>query len=476
MRAIHLLIGLMQAKRPPMPATPPDSARGSGSEPKWNLIATLLVLLSTALELGIREAFYRVSSEAPSLLLVAVLALLALAMGWRFLRADGDSLTRRAGGRVMMLAAFFVWWRLTGMYRPSGALLWGCLLLLVVGFVTALRLDASRWATLSRVLTVGVVIFVLSQPLLAFLRASDLQWPPPAPAGGGLAGQPVPQTTVVVLLDELSAKAAGPIAEAMARSGYPVVQRAIKPSGDATGKVVPSLFTGREFKESKPCSWHAVCSDSEVLDLDRIKVSRPDIDIVGFYFPYCAIKGLRSCNVVSPMSPYLDMARWHCAAQRRSEWLTRFDGEAERLRCAEQIGRVWATLGEGVESAIWNAPAWTRGGVLYAHVPLPHPPGVGSEGSLELHYRANIAKAAQLIGAMAERLASQKRPFSLVVFSDHPLRPYWCQSMQYRQSCPPSAELLDDRVPLFATGVVDPAFGSIRSNMKIFNLISAERR
>jgi hypothetical protein len=200
-------------------------------------------------------------------------------------------------------------------------------------------------------------------------------------------------------------------------------------------------------------------------------VGRPDVDIVGFYFPYCAIKGLRSCNVVSPMSPYLDFARWHCAAQRRSDWLTGLDGETERVRCANQLGHVWATLGQDVEAAIWRAPVWERGGLLYAHVPLPHPPGDGGEGSLETHYRANIAKSARLVGAITERLVSRRRPFSLVVFSDHPLRAIWCHSTQYRDSCPPGADLLDDQVPLLATGVVSPAFATIKSNMEIFSLV-----
>lgn len=475
MKVLQKLLGLPRPQSSSTPEHLPEGSQPNSSEVARNVICALLVLFSTAVELGMREAFYSVSSEAPGLLLVMLLTGLVLAVAIGGIRTSHASASRLTVSRITVLMAAMAWWRLSGVGLQLLPSMWAWPLLGLAGLM-GLRLNAASWAVVCRTLAAAIAIFVLSQPLLAHLRARDLQWPPVRQAGMPAADQPAPVTTVVVLLDELSAGAAGPIAEAMGRSGYPVVRRAIDPSGDATGKVVPSMFAGRPFKESKPCSWHTVCSGADVLDMDRVQASRPDIDVVGFYFPYCAVRGLRSCEVVAPESPYLDWARWRCAAQRRSEWLTQFDGEDKRLRCAQQNGRIWIALGEAVESAIWNAPVWTQGGVLYAHVPLPHPPGEGGAASLEQHYRVNIEKAAQLVGKMAERLASTQRPFSLVVFSDHPLRPYWCLSLQYRPSCPPSTDLLDDKVPLLATGVVDPAFARVNSNMDIFQLIAVQRR
>jgi hypothetical protein len=463
---------LLRGRQSEVPTAPAGALGKRSSEVRWNLLCVFAVLMSAAFELGLRETFYHVSSEAPGLLLLTIFALITAAVGLSSSRTRDDTRAQLVVSRVLTVLSVFLWWRFGGIGWGWVATWWWALLL--VSCFGAVKSFAPLWARLRRAVTAAVMIFVLSQPALALWRASPVQWLPhasPTAGEGQGADSPSAETTVVVLLDELSAKAAGPIAEAMARSGSPVMRRAIASSGDATAKVVPSLLLRREFREAKPCSWHTVCSDTDALDVGRVTVGRPDVDVVGFYFPYCAIMGLRSCNVVSPISPYLDFARWHCAAQRRSDWLTGLDGETERVRCANQLAHVWATLGKDVEAAIWRAPVWERGGVLYAHVPLPHPPGDGGEGSLDTHYRANIAKSARLIGAVAERLAGSGRPFSLVVFSDHPLRAIWCQSMQYRDSCPPSADLLDDHVPLLATGVVSPAFATIKSNMEIFSLV-----
>lgn len=432
------------------------------------MVSALLVLMVTAIELGMREAFYRISGEAPGLLLITILTLLFAAVGlWKF----RDDLARRpSASRIMVPIALASWGWLCGIQWPGGRGS-GLVLLGIIG-ILAWRLSNGPWAVLRRALTAAALIFVLSQPILAFWHAPNLQWPRAASAGLPSRSGPAPEITVVVLLDELSANAAGPIAEAMSRSGYPVLRHSVQPVGDGTAKVVPSLIAHHVFAEAKPCSWHTVCSGASVLDLDRVSASRPDIDIVGFYFPYCAIGGLRSCEVLSPSQPYLDLSRWRCAAQRRSDWLAGIDGEAARLHCAELNGQVWASLGARVEAAIWRAPIWDRGGLLYVHAPLPHPPGEGGSGTLEQHYRANLGKAARLVGDLAERLAAQKRAFSLIVFSDHPLRSsFWCHSTQYRQSCPPDAALLDERVPLLATGIVDPGLGKIRNNMDLLQFI-----
>ena len=446
------------------PAAASDAGKHRSTEGKRNWVFALLVLLSAGMEVGLREAFYSGSSEAPSLLLIGSLALLYVVVGGAELRAGPNSSFGRLVSRVALLLAVIVWGRIT--WTGGLHVLW---LLLAVGGLAAWRLKAVPWMTLSRVTTVAIAVFVFSQPILASWRAQDLQWPQSTEAAS--AGGAGPHTTVVVLLDELSATAAGPIADAMELSGHPVVNRIISPSGDATGKVVPSLFTGRSFKEAKPCGWHTVCSGSDVLDVGRIQASRADMDVVGFYFPYCSIQGLRSCQVVAPASPYLNLWRWHCAVLWRSDWLANLDGGATRLGCAERMGQIWATLGRDVESAIWLAPTWTRGGVLYAHVPWPHPPGEARGGSLDQHYRDNILKAAQLVGAIAQRLASNGKSFSLVVFSDHPLRSHWCTSMLYPKSCLLNAALQDENVPLLVTGNAPPATDHIKSNMEVFTLI-----
>lgn len=444
-------------------------------EARADLIAGLLVLASAALELGMREVFYRISSEVPGLAMLLLAAITLLLVGTAGLRRAARSMGALHIVRCLLVGAFAMWCLTVGdklvpaMFSLNGALA----TLLVAGGVAAWRLGVGQWSALRRALTAAAVIFVLSQPVLAALRAPQLQWPPLPASSAKIPFVAAPGLTVVVLLDELSDRAAGPIADAMKRAGRPVHHKALLPSGDSTAKVVPSLFSQHDFKQAKPCGWHTVCSGTQVLDFGRIQASRPDIDVVGFYFPYCAIRGLRSCEVLSPPSPYGDLERWWCAAQRRSEKLAAHGGEAARQRCGELGGKVWATLGTSVEAAMWRAPGWQRGGLLYLHMPLPHPPGEGGGGTLGDHYRVNLAKAARLIGEMAERMARTQPSFTMVVFSDHPLRSsLWCGSTQYRQhGCPLEPSLRDEYVPLLVTSSDDRPLGDIASNRDVFQLI-----
>lgn len=443
-------------------ATPSAEAVVSARDRAVDHASALLILLAVAVELGIRESFFAISSEAPRLMLIAVLMAITAA-AWGIARPARRGACRASRGMVLLAAA--AWLMFVGIAWPGGR--WTDAAVLLLGVTAAWRFGAARWRLLRRATTVAALIFVFSQPLLAAWRAKDVVWPrtPASPAVPVAA----PEITIIVLLDELSAKAADPIAEAMARSGRPVLRRGLRPAGDGTAKVVPALLSGHAFEESKPCGSHMLCSGATVLDFDRIRASRPDIDIVGFYMPYCRIAGLRSCEVLSPSQPYLEPMRWRCAALRRSEALARLEGVRRQAYCATLNGQVWADLGARVEAAVWQAPVWTEGGLLFVHAPLPHPPGEGGEQTLEQHYRANIAKASRLIGDLAQRLAGQDRSYSLVVFSDHPLRgKFWCESTQYRAGCPISGDLLDQEVPLLATGQIAPALREIASNAEIF--------
>jgi hypothetical protein len=181
----------------------------------------------------------------------------------------------------------------------------------------------------------------------------------------------MPKVQVFVLLDELNDKAAEPIIAAMSRSGERVLHRALTPVANATAKVVPALFTHEKFPDAKPCSLNTTCSGTRTLDFSRIHASRPDIDIVGFYLPYCAIQGLRSCHVEVLASPVLSWDRWSCALLRRSDMASIRAGETDRQRCRQLGGKVFSELVSDVEDRIWQAPVWREGGVLFAHVPLP---------------------------------------------------------------------------------------------------------
>lgn len=312
----------------------------------------------------------------------------------------------------------------------------------------------------------GVLAFVVSQPLLVRAWAPKITWPEAAvdmPAGRD-------KVVVFLLLDELNAKSAGPVLRAFEHHGLAARMRAVHPIGDATAKVVPAMFAGMPFDDAKPCGMTAICSGKNVLDFGKVLASRPDIDVVGFYHPYCAIQGLRYCATLSPSSPALDPGRWICAAVRRFAPVSARDWVA---RCSDMGSQVQSRLVADVEAAIAQAPVWRQGGVMFAHVPLPHPPGRTGGASLKTHYEDNVELAAQLVSSMVERArAGGASDINFIVFSDHPLRPaVWCGTATYRNNgCPLDESLVDVDVPLIVVGVAGIDISRLQTNRDVFRL------
>jgi hypothetical protein len=452
------------------------TSRHSRIDPK-DVIAASVVLSSVAVELALRELYYRLFTELPRALILALIwssLLLALFVAGRYV----DPARHRMAGRVAVFITLAVWLDRVGdvavawLMAVAGGhrtLVHGLLFgLFIIGALIVLGTDDRRWSAWRRALSTVAFLFVASQPVVAAIGAPTISWPQPhsSPAGGR-------DVTVFLLLDELNASAAGPVADALAKAGRGVVMKTLRPVGDGTAKVVPAMFSGRRFPDAKPCGLATICSGTEVLAFSKVVASRPDIDVVGFFEPYCAIKGLRSCVRLSPGSPLFDAARWRCALWRRSTLLARWVGPDFVQQCGELGGGTWSELVSGVEQAIERAPLWEQGGFLYAHVPLPHPPGLG-QGTLASHYDANLARAVRLIDRIAARAAREpQRRFTIVVFSDHPLRPaMWCGFSQYRSgSCPVPPGLVDDKVPLIVAGEVPKAFAAMSENIDIFRLV-----
>jgi hypothetical protein len=314
---------------------------------------------------------------------------------------------------------------------------------------------------------------VASQPFVASVRAPTVLWPERQATSAIAAKSDAKAVTVFLLLDELNAKSSAPIVEALSKTGREVRFKELEPIDDATAKVVPAMFSGVPFPNAKPCGLETICSGASVLDFSKIFASRPDVDVVGFYEPYCAIRGLRSCAHLAPASPITDGGRWWCAALRRSAWLLDPVGSEAKSECSRLGNAAWAGMVTGVEQAIAVAPVWKEGGFLFAHVPLPHPPGIEAGEPLDRHYVSNLKRATRLVEWIVSELVRQPdRRFTIVVFSDHPLRPaVWCGFVQYRHNgCPLTPELIDDKVPLIAVGDVSAEFNKLRDNGEIFRL------
>ena len=148
--------------------------------------------------------------------------------------------------------------------------------------------------------------------------------------------------------------------------------------------------------------------------------------------------------------------------------------ERDEKACNLLVNEPWHRMREKVMDDLLNAPALQKGGVLFAHVPLPHPPAAG-RGSLAVHYARNVQQAEQLLGKILDRLDVNKLEPRILIFSDHPLRPtMWCanRAALFDSPCKVTPELQDDHVPLIAAARSGlPAIEHVQSNQQVFDVL-----
>ncbi len=427
-------------------------------------------------ELALQEAYHRVSSSSVGLVVVLATAVLVTAAAMLVRRfASGwpaDVLQRLLVLLALLVAGYWILGgTLVGLWdggARSAMLIAGAGMLLAMTLL--LRANADLWARACLALLVAGLLFVGSQPVLGALRAKHLAWPPgfqtqDAAADAGRVA------TIVLLLDELNARNAGPIAEVLRQQGLQVAIRAVPSIGDGTARVLPAMFTGQLFPDAKPCGLTTICSGNQALDFSRIQATRPDIDVVGFYHPYCAIQGLRSCERPAIDLAIFDSRRWQCGLWRRFGWPHGVDAAACR---AAAVG-AWGVMSERVLAGLRRAPALTQGGLLFAHLPLPHPPGHSGDGALAQHYDANLLRAASAVGQTLRTAAGHGLALRVLIFSDHPLRqPAWCRGYPgfFSGTCVPVERLVDDKVPMIVAGATTPDLSVHTSNLNVFALMA----
>lgn len=311
---------------------------------------------------------------------------------------------------------------------------------------------------LMRAIGVAAVAFALAPVLWRAVAAPAIPWQP-------VAADTAPHNKVILLLDELGDTAAGPIVERLKQSGLQVLARSLQPAGQNTLNVIPAMFSGQPFDESRPCGRSSICSEGHVLDFSKVTVTRPDVDVIGLQHPYCDIVGLRSCHAV-------DLPHEHQNAYRSSAslYLARLGRPAAKGKAGRPDTSPQQRIVQDQLDAVQAAPFWTRGGVLYAHLALPHPPGHGQPQTLDADYQDNIEKSAVLVQQLATRLkASFGDDYALLIVSDHPLRKYWCSSPYYQgTSCAVRPAYDTARVPLIVASPQAPRPIEIDSNRDVF--------
>ncbi len=317
---------------------------------------------------------------------------------------------------------------------------------------------------------IGGFIFVLFPVILANLNAKYVYWPTSSTHGATSQKPMVPkQNTIILLLDEFSASAVAPIVTALELKDLHVNLTKIDPAGKNTLNVIPSIWTRKNFDQSIPCGPTQTCSGTTVLDFAKVSASTDNIDIVGFYHNYCAIQGLRSCTF-EPLPAKTAEKDLFCSLPgiKNIEYFACVEPDFERLS--------FAKMRDNINESLFNAPFWKHGGILYAHLLLPHPLMGNPSKKLSEEYSENIVNSAALVKLVAENAKfAFKDDFKIIIFSDHPLRPdMWCAQQGYlKLGCEPDDYQISAQVPLIIatpTAAQLPAH-SVTNNKFIFDLL-----
>lgn len=344
-------------------------------------------------------------------------------------------------------------------------------LFLCLGSFTAVLagwLSAVYWERFRRVIAITPWLLTLPSIFIGYLFSKPLVW---LDAPAAVATPTKKTATIAILFDELNAKNSAGLRATLEHHGLTVSWKPLTPMGKSTAEVVPSMFTGEFFPDAKACGFTQICSHSNALDFSKISVNRPDVDVVGFYHPYCAIKGLRWCRRISTETSVLQRGRLHCFFQKHFGLDLGFNAR----ECQVVRTTPWATMRAKTISAMMDAPTLREGGVLFAHLPIPHPPANGL-GTLSEQYHENLLASEILLDTILHRLQSNRLSVTTLIFSDHPLRQstIWC-AVDYRSfdlPCVENPKIADSDVPLIiATDSFISSTQSFSSNNSIFTIL-----
>lgn len=441
---------------------------------RWaHQMALSAILVAAAAELLLRNTYHQMAGETGSFVRLAAVWLALSAVLWLPTRWMTGGARERVGRFTVLLS--LAWYSYVLLGGAIGQAIAGgrgagwLLAALCAAFASLVFwLNELRWERTRRALVVACVAFVASAPLLATYRAGGVSWPPAAVAP--TRSETGKSLTVFVLLDEMNAGAAEPLAALLRGDGLQVAFRPIRSVGEHTLTAVPAMFIKADFSQAKPCGPSSICSDGTVLDFSRVRASRDDIDVVGFFHPYCAMQGLRSCAQIAPRTGVLDAQRWRCAALRRLRAAT----GTTPVDCDREPLDAWQAFVDEAVAAVWALPAWRQGGFVFAHLPLPHPPGPFGGTGLAAAYAHNVQRANDLVRDMHRRARAEGvSRVSIVVFSDHALRQsLWCRTPPYVDpACPGAPGLSDTHVPLIvASTEALPELSDMQTNAQIFDV------
>jgi hypothetical protein len=215
----------------------------------------------------------------------------------------------------------------------------------------------------------------------------------------------------------------------------------VSPIASMTTTAIPSLLTGRQLRRAEPESAQVLelytgdkttrrAWDARNTLFAELKASGINSAVLGWHHPYCRVLAseIAAC-VAYPNVDATDPSRLAFYYGRRGPMLMPplaslpWVGIAAQLRAVAE--EQYSQVRRGLETLVsWISDR--RLGFIWAHFPLPHPPGMlaGQARSLQPNYFDNLALVDDTVGiALAELKRNGRWDDSIVVItSDHGLR------------------------------------------------------
>ena len=343
------------------------------------------------------------------------------------------------------------------------------LVLVVSGVVMYIVIFRSEGLNdrLMRAVALASIAFTASPFVLRSIAGPSIEWLSTKPAAASIK-----HGVMFLLMDELGYPAAAPLARDLRELGLHVSYQPLNAAGANTINVIPAMFDRRGFDQARPCGRSTFCSGSAWLAFSRIRAGRDDVDVTGLLHPYCDIVGLRSCYQLELThefgNAYVSLLAFY--ARRLGITLP-----VALLPPPEPNG-LQGKLLERQLAFVEGARFWRKGGVLYAHLALPHPPGLDEISTLDRDYAANIEASRVVLKRWVERLRVEfGNNFSVIITSDHPLREYWCNAGVYKPAdCGTRDEFQSKLVPLIVASTTPMVEPSAKSNAEVFDVLNSE--
>lgn len=342
--------------------------------------------------------------------------------------------------------------------------------LLAASVAMLLRLNDEVSNRLMRAVSFASVAFLLVPVAWRLTTPASRVWIGPVLTATSAVPAAGRSGTIFLLLDELGYEAAAPLATELRESGLHLHYDALPSVGQNTLNVVPQMFSGLSFPNARPCGASTICSGANTLDFSRIALQRGDVDVTGLLLPYCDIPGLRSCFALPLSHEFGSVYRSLAMFYLRRLGLSHLDLPGKPVEPPDQQRRLLKMQLDFIESSRF----WTEGGVLYAHLPIPHPPGLDGQTTLDADYAGNVEAARQVVARLVARARMQFGVrFSILITSDHPLRQHWCTAGVYRAAdCQTRAAFQTTRVPLIVASPRSLPSQTLTSNSQVFQVLN----